>query len=191
MNVALVVIGASAGGLRALRTLLGALPAGLPVPVAVVQHRHRHSAGTLVSILQADTPLRLLEPDDKEPLRAANVYFAPPDYHLLVTEDECELSTDAPVRFARPSVDVLFDSAVDAFGSDVLAVVLTGANADGLEGARRVRAAGGVVIAQDASTAEAPQMPGAVIDAGVAHHVLDLEEFAPRVIELCMPSTLE
>ncbi len=191
MDTALVVIGASAGGLRALRTLLGALPADLPVPVAVVQHRHRHSVGTLISILQPGTPLRLLEPDDKEPLLAANVYFAPPDYHLLVAEDGCELCTDAPVRFARPSVDVLFESAVDAFGAGVLAVVLTGANADGLDGARRVRDAGGVVIAQDARTAEVPQMPGAVIDAGVAHHVVELEEIAPLLIELCAPGALE
>jgi two-component system, chemotaxis family, protein-glutamate methylesterase/glutaminase len=185
MAVDVVVIGASSGGLHALQKLLGALPADLPVPVAVVQHRHRDSDDSLLSILRSVTPLQLLEPDDKEPLRPAHVYFAPPDYHLLLAEGGCELSTDAPVSFARPSVDVLFESAADAFGAGVLAVVLTGANSDGVEGARRVQAAGGMVVVQDATTAEAPQMPQAVIDAGVAHHVLPLEGIAPLLIELC------
>ena len=185
MTVEIIVVGVSAGGLRALRTLLGGLPGDLPAPVVVVQHRHKYSDDALMAVLQPCTRLRLVEPDDKQELCAGSVYFAPPDYHLLVARGWFELSIDPPVRCARPSVDALFESAAEAFGGGVLAVVLTGANSDGLEGARTVRNAGGTVIAQDAGEAEAPQRPGAVIKAGLAHHVLPLAEIAPLLIDRC------
>lgn len=184
MGVELLVVGASLGGVQALRLLLGGLPAELGIAVAVAQHRHRHSDDALLGALRPHTPLALGEPDDKEPIRAGTVYFAPADYHLLVAPGWFELSTDPPVCHARPSIDVLFESAADTFGSDVLAVVLTGANDDGVQGARRIQEAGGTVIAQDPATAEAPQMPQAVIQAGVAHHVVPVAEIAALVIEL-------
>jgi len=185
MGVELVVVGASLGGVEALSRLLGALPKGFGVPVAVVQHRHRFSDDALLSALQPHTPLHVCEPDDKEPMEAGSVYMAPADYHLLAATGWFELSTEAPVHHARPSVDVLFESAADAYGAGVVAVVLTGANADGARGATAVRDRGGVVIVQDAATAEAPQMPGAAVQAGAAHHVCALDEIAPLLVRLC------
>jgi len=186
MTVDLVVVGVSMGGLRALQAVLGGLPADFPIPIAVVQHRHRHSDDAFLAVLQPHTQLPLVEPDDKEPMRGKTVFIAPADYHLLAARGWFELCADEPVRFARPSVDVLFESAVDSYGAGVVAVVLTGANADGAAGARRIREAGGTVVAQDSSTAEAPQMPGAVIEAGLADHVVPIEEIAPLLLELCV-----
>lgn len=191
MSFEIIVLGTSTGGLRALRSVLGGLPGDLSVPMAVVQHRHARADDALLTVLQPSAALVLVEPDDKEPLRPGHVYFAPPDYHLLVTRDRCDLCSGAAVRFARPSVDVLFESAADAFGRGVLAVVLTGANSDGLDGARRIRQLGGTVIAQDLRSTEAPQMPGAVIDAGLADVVLPLEEIAPWLLDLCAQAAEE
>lgn len=188
MGFDLLVIGVSLGGIEALKTVLGGLGADFPVPVAVVQHRHRTSSDALVTLLQAHTSLRLCEPDDKEPMRPGTVYFAPAEYHLLAESGWFELSIGEPVCHSRPSVDVLFESAADALGAGVLGVILTGANADGAAGARCIRDAGGCVVVQDAATAASPRMPEAAIQAGVTDHVVPLDEIAPLLIQLCAPS---
>ncbi len=185
MGIDLVVMGVSRGGAQALKRLLGGLPADFPLPIAVVQHRHASSGETLLAGLRSGLQLALCEPDDKEPMSAGTVYLAPADYHLLVEPGWFALSIDAPVRHARPSADVLFESAADAFGAGVLAVVLTGANDDGARGALRVRQAGGRVLVQDPASATTPDMPRAAIAAGAAHEVLALEEMAGRLLELC------
>jgi two-component system chemotaxis response regulator CheB len=176
----LVVVGASAGGLHALCSLVGGLPAGFEIPVAIVQHRSKDS-DLLCDLLQECTALQVCEVSDKEEARPGFVYIAPPDYHLLVDEGSFSLSTEAPVRFSRPSIDVLFESAADAYGMDVVGVVLTGANADGSRGLRRIVEAGGLAVVQDPSTAEVRVMPQAAIRAVPRACVLPLDSIAAHL----------
>ena len=159
----LVVVGTSWGGLAALRELVGSLPAAFEVPLVLIQHRHRTSDGLLARLLQDHTSLPVCEVDDKMPIARGQIFVAPPDYHLLVDEGYFSLTTDAPVRYSRPSIDVTFASAADVYGARSIGVVLTGANADGAEGLRRLAARGGVSIVQDPSTAESPTMPAAAL----------------------------
>lgn len=169
--------------MAALETVLGGLPADLPAPVAVVQHRDVRSVA-LANILQRHTRLRVREPQDKEPLVAGRVYIAAPDYHLLVETDSFSLSTDPPVCHARPSIDVLFESAADAFGRHTLGVILTGASSDGAHGAAWIKRGGGYVIVQDPEHAESPPMPRAALAAAAADRILSLSEIAPAIIQL-------
>jgi two-component system chemotaxis response regulator CheB len=178
----IVVIGTSRGGLHALGVVLSALPPDFPLPVAVVQHRTRDADSSLSDLLQRQTPLRVVETDDKTSIEPGIVYLAPPDYHLLVDETQLSLSTEDRVSFARPSIDVLFDSAAMAFGSGVIAVILTGANEDGADGAAAVKRHGGRVIAQDPLEAESPAMPAAVVDRHLADAVLPLAAIAPYLV---------
>lgn len=175
MGRAVVVIGASLGGLDALGVLLSALSASFPWPLAIVQHRSAEDvADTLPLILQRRCALPVREAEDKDPMLDGHVYVAPPDYHLLVERAALALSTEARVSLARPSIDVLFDSAVAAFGASVVAVVLTGASADGAQGARLVKARGGTLLVQDPKTAESGVMPLAAIAAAKPDRVLPL-----------------
>lgn len=159
----LVVVGASWGGLHALGTLLAALPETLAAPLVLVQHRARESEGLLAELLQQTTPRPVRDVEDKEPIVPRTVYVAPPDYHLLVEDGHLSLSTDAAVRYSRPSIDVTFSSAAEALGRHVLGVVLTGANDDGARGVRRVVDRGGRALVQDPATAEVRTMPEAAI----------------------------
>ena len=161
-NTSLVVIGTSAGGLQALSVILGGLPSSLDVPIVVVQHR-APSSHDLASVLQDATELVVEEAEDKQILEDGHVYIAPPDYHVLVAPGEIALSTDAPVRFSRPSIDVMFESAAEAYGKSLLAVVLTGANQDGCRGAAAVARMGGRIFVQDPAEAEVAVMPAAVL----------------------------
>lgn len=165
MRPRLIVVGASWGGLHALSTIVHALPATFGAPMLVVQHRSKDAAGLLAELLQDVTPLRVLEPEDKEPLVDGSVYVAPPDYHVLVDDGHLALSTDAAVRFSRPSIDVALSSAADAFGAEAIGVVLTGANDDGARGLRRIIDRGGWGIVQAPETAEVRTMPDAALRA--------------------------
>lgn len=176
----LVVIGVSAGGLYALRTIMSGLPADFDLPVVVVQHRSRDSE-LLCELLQECAPLVVGEANDKEPILPGHVYVGPPDYHLLVEPGYCSLSTDEPVRFSRPSVDVMFLSAADAYSPDVVGIVLTGANADGARGLRAIVDRGGYALVQDPASAEVPVMPRAAIKAVPTACVLPLERIAPHL----------
>ena len=157
----LVVVGTSWGGLAALRTLVGALPASFRMAVTLVQHRHKDSDHVLRALLQERSPLVVCEVEDKMPLEEGHIYVAPPDYHTLIEPGHFALSTEAPVRFSRPSIDVTFTSAADAYGHRVVGVVLTGANKDGASGLLRISELGGLAIIQDPKTAESPTMPSA------------------------------
>lgn len=183
--ISLVVIGASLGGYAALSVVLGGLSAGFPVPVAVAQHRAAESGDSLKASLQRRTSLRVREAQDKDGLRVGHVHLAPADYHLLVEPGMLTLSTEAPVNSARPSVDVLFESAADAYGPGVLAVVLTGASWDGARGAAAVKRRGGVLIVQDPAEAEANVMPRAAIASADVDYVLPVEQIAPLICSLC------
>lgn len=179
MGYGIIVVGTSWGGLSALRTLIGGLPPGLAVPVVVVQHRHRQSDSLLSTLLQERTSLNVCEVEDKAPVVPGNVYIAPADYHLLVDGGSFALTLDAPVRYSRPSIDVTFQSAADSFGARVVGVVLTGANADGSVGLRRVVDRGGLAVVQDPSGAESPTMPAAALRAVPQARVLPLDQIAP------------
>lgn len=185
MPYRLVVIGTSLGGLTALEILLARLPAGFPVPVVIVQHRDVRSH-SLAPILQRSARLRVREPQDKDPLNPGTVYLAPPDYHLLVDTEGCALSTDGPVCHARPSIDVLFESAADAFARDAMGVILTGASNDGARGAAALKRAGGYLIVQEPSSAECGAMPSAALAATQADQVLPLSDIATALVKLCI-----
>jgi two-component system chemotaxis response regulator CheB len=159
----IVVVGTSWGGLHALRELVGALPADFRTPTVLVQHRHRESNHLLSTFLQERTALPVTEVEDKMPIEPGTLFVAPADYHLLIDRGLFELSTDAPVRYSRPSIDVTFYSAADAYGAATIGVVLTGANSDGSRGLRRIFDRGGLALVQDPLTAESPTMPSAAI----------------------------
>ncbi len=184
IDYALIVIGASLGGLKALETLLSTLPKSFRTPIVVVQHRGAEASETLVRRLRHCTSLRVREPCDKESIEQGHVYVAPADYHLLVENGAFALSTAGPVQYARPSIDVLFESAADAYEEGLIGIVLTGANADGAHGAARIKAAGGIVIAQDPHTAECAIMPKAAIRATQTDHVLTLPKIGAYLAAL-------
>jgi two-component system chemotaxis response regulator CheB len=184
--VKLVVIGASWGGLYALMEVLGALPTDFPAPIAVVQHRsHDDSDSTrLAHVLGRYSTLPVCDADERAQIEPAHVYLAPSDYHLLVERDHFELTVDDLVQYSRPSVDVLFESAANAYGPGVVGVLLTGFGRDGAAGMARVKAQGGTTIAEDPASAMQPAMPQAAIDRGVVDEVLALDAIAPRLVEL-------
>ena len=185
MSFGLVAIGASWGGLGAIETVLSALPDSFETPIAIAQHRAIDSgSGALSRMLSLRSGLDVCEASDKDAIEPRRVYIAPPDYHLLVEPDGFALSTEGPVQHSRPSIDVLLETAADSFGPSLIGVVLTGANADGAEGLRAVKDAGGVCIVQDPESAERREMPAAAVATGVADHVLALEDIAPKLASL-------
>jgi len=182
----LVVVGTSWGGLDVLRRVLPDLPAELDAAVVIAQHRGPGSHPTAFrDLLGAVTRMNVREAGDKDVLRAGTVYVAPPDYHLLVEGDGLSLSTDEPVLYARPSIDVLFESAAESHRERCVGVVLTGANADGAKGLARIAELGGAAIVQDPEEAQRAEMPRAALAAVPGARLAQSEEIAPLVIELC------
>jgi len=185
----LIVVGCSLGGMHAMQVILGGLAEGFSVPIVVAQHRHRKSDEGLPAYLRRQTDLQVSDAEDKQWIESGRVYLAPADYHLMIerngSQGELSLSVDEAVRYSRPSIDVLFESAADAYTDRLIGVVLTGANEDGARGAQRIKARGGLVIAQDPATAEAPVMPRATIAAAQVDRILRLEEIAPFLTEVC------
>lgn len=174
----LTVVGGSWGGLDALGRLLGALE---PSDVAVAAALHRSPTGpegALVSYLRCRSRLPVVEAEDKQEIEPGHAYLAPADYHLLVEPGRFALSIDAPVQHSRPSIDVLFQSAADAYGAGTVAVLLTGANDDGCRGMAEVKRRGGLTLVQDPATAVRREMPDAAIATGLADHVLPVEAIA-------------
>jgi two-component system chemotaxis response regulator CheB len=182
----IVAIGTSLGGLHALSVLLGALPGRLPVPVVVAQHRATDGDGRgLGALLQEHTAMPVQDAEDKMELAPGAVYLAPSDYHLLVEAPGlAALSTEAPVRSARPSIDVLFETVAEAYGPGALGILLTGASRDGADGVAAIKARGGRVIVQDPASAESATMPAAALAAAAVDYVLPLEEIGHYVMSL-------
>jgi two-component system, chemotaxis family, protein-glutamate methylesterase/glutaminase len=182
----LIVIGASWGGLEAVSELLDGLDDSVHQPIVIAQHRSADSRdGLLAELLQGHTRRLVSDPDDKTSLERDHVYLGPPDYHVLVEDGHLALSTDAPVQFARPSIDVLFESAADAYGDRAVGIVLTGANADGAAGLARIKARGGVAIVQDPQSSAHGTMPAAALAATSADAVLPLGEIPAFLFGLC------
>jgi two-component system chemotaxis response regulator CheB len=182
----LVAIGASWGGLDTLRTILQRLPAELDAAVVIAQHRSAESHRTAFrDLLGAVTALHVCEADDKDELQAGTVYIAAPDYHLLIEDGSIALATDAPVLYARPSIDLLLASAAEAYLERCVGVVLTGASADGARGLRQVVQLGGTAVVQDPTSAVRDEMPRAALAAVPEARVAAVEEIAAFVVELC------
>ena len=172
-----IVMGASAGGLAALSEILPRLPKGFPLGVTVVQHVHPSQGMIWTARIERACPLPLVMAEDKSPVVPGRVHFAPPGYHLLVERDETfSLSIDEKVNFNRPSIDVLFESAAVVWRSRLVGVILTGSNADGADGLRLVKEAGGMAVVQDPLTADRREMPEAAIAATGVDHVASPEE---------------
>jgi two-component system chemotaxis response regulator CheB len=182
----IIVVGTSWGGLSALHQLIAGLPRDFAIPVVAVQHRHRQSGQMLSSLLQDRTSLGVCEVEDKAPIVAGNVYVAPPDYHLLIERGYFSLSTDEPVHYSRPSIDVTFVSAADTYGNRSVGVVLTGANDDGSRGLKRISDRGGLAFIQSPDTAESATMPEAAIRVVPGARVLTIKEIAEALAALPM-----
>jgi len=180
-----IVIGGSAGVLDVLRVILPSLPHALAVPVVIVVHVPERSPELLPQVLQHSTPLPVKFAEDKEPLAGGTIYFAPAGYHLLLEANRCfALSIDPPVLFSRPSIDVLFESAADAYAGRLVAMLLTGASADGASGLASIHAAGGIAVVQSPQTAEAATMPTAAMTLFDPDFVLSPPDIAALVASI-------
>jgi two-component system chemotaxis response regulator CheB len=186
MPYSVVAIGTSWGGLAALTKLLREMPADFRIPVVLVQHRGKDSERLLVQLLQDATSLEVCEIEDKDPLTPGRVHVAPANYHVLIENGYASLTIEEPVRFSRPSIDVMFASVADTYQSAAIGVVLTGANEDGALGLAHIVKRGGRGLVQDPRTAEIPIMPQAAIRAVPTAEVLPLDALAPRLIELSL-----
>jgi two-component system chemotaxis response regulator CheB len=179
------VIGVSAGGMHALRTILCAIPETYPLPIVIVQHRGVRSDDYMIEALNDLCAITVKEAEDKEGMRPRVAYIAPADYHLLIEPDRTfSLSVDEKVQYSRPSIDVLFESAAETFASKLIGIVLTGANSDGAQGLRTIKQRGGLAIVQDPETAEAPPMPKAALRATAVDHVASLERIGALLRQL-------
>ena len=184
MAFEIVVVWTSYGGLSALQIVLPALAKDFPLPLVVVQHRGKDS-DNLCEFLQRHSALPLGEPNDKEAIAPGRVYLAPRDYHLLIERVGCALSTEAPVGYARPSINVLFESAAEIYQERVVGVILTGANTDGARGLAKIKAYGGLCVVEDPAGAESRGMPQAAIAATPVDAILPLPRIAPYLNQLC------
>ena len=177
MRYEAIVIGVSAGGMNALGTILSDLPVDFALPIIIVQHMDPDSRDYLPEHLDQKCNISVKEAEEKEKVTKGVAYIAPPNYHLLLEEDRTfSLSVDEWVNYSRPSIDVTFESAADVYGRRLVGVVLTGANADGSAGLKKIKKAGGLAIVQDPATAHVDIMPKAAIAALKVDHVLPLEE---------------
>lgn len=188
MSYDIVVVGTSWGGLAALRELIAGLPGTFALPIVVVQHRHKQSNNMLAGLLQDQTSLHVCEAEDKAPITGGTIHLAPPDYHLLVDDGFFSLSMDEPVAFSRPSIDVTFASAADVYGDRVVGVVLTGANADGSRGLRRITDRGGLPLVQLPATAESPAMPAAALRVVPEARALTLRQLSETLASIGTPA---
>lgn len=181
-----IVLGASAGAVEALSVLLPTLPRGYALPpLLVVVHSPADQKSVLAELFQTRCQVAVKEAEDKEPIRAGTIYFAPPNYHLLVEPDRrLSLSSDPPVLLSRPSIDVLFESAADVYGPALAGIILTGASSDGARGLQAVCEAGGIALVQSPESAHAPAMPVAALAASPSACVMSLEQIAEFLQDL-------
>jgi len=180
-----IVIGTSAGGLYALSSILGGLPAEYPLPIIVVQHRSKDKKDLLEDVLQHKCKIRIKQADEKEKIERGIVYIAPPDYHLLIETDlTFSLSSDDQVRYSRPSIDVLFESAALAYRDKLIGIILTGANNDGAAGISTIKKYNGLTISQNPKEATFPFMPTAAIETKAVTYIWTLSEIQNFLINI-------
>jgi two-component system, chemotaxis family, protein-glutamate methylesterase/glutaminase len=174
-----IVIGVSAGGMRALNKLLPVIPLEFPIPIVIVQHIHKSSTGFYIESLNSKCHITVKLAENNETLKSGFAYFAPPDNHVQITEEHKILLTkDEKVNYSRPAIDVLFNSASEIFEKNLLGIILTGANYDGTEGMEAIKQAGGFTIAQNPIDAEYPVMPKSAVDSGKIDLILTLDEIS-------------
>jgi two-component system chemotaxis response regulator CheB len=184
MLYSIVAIGTSWGGLMAMSKLLSELPAEFPIPIVIVQHRSKDSDRLLSQLLQDATPLTVCEVEDKDLLEPGKVHVAPADYHVMVERGYLSLTVEEPVRYSRPSIDVMFTSAGDTYGKEAIGIVLTGANEDGSRGLAHIVRRGGKALIQSPKTAEIPIMPEAALRAVPTAEVMPIPQIGKRLLEL-------
>jgi len=180
-----VVIGVSTGGVAALKFLLGELPADFRIPILVVTHIMPESDDALAVLLNTLCAIKVKEADEQELMAPGVVYLAPANYHLLVERGGfLALSIDPPVNFARPSVDVLFESAAEVYGQELIGIILTGAGFDGSGGLLKIKQCGGIAIVQDPADAEMDSMPLSALRLTKPDHVVQLNDIPGLLIRL-------
>lgn len=185
VSTRVLVIGGSAGSIDALTTILPSLPRDFALPIALVVHLPATATSYLAEVLQAKTTLNVREIEDKDALTPGTLLIAPPNYHVLLEADgTCALSIDKPVSYSRPSIDVLFESAAEAFGDGTVGLLLSGANSDGAQGLARIGELGGITVVQSPQTSAAPHMPMAALQLARPQHVLPLQELGAFIAEL-------
>jgi len=180
-----VAMGTSLGGLQAVELILHEIPENFASPIVIVQHRGGDRSSRLVSLWQRYSKLPIGEPEDKEAIEPGRVYVAPSDYHLLIERGYFSLSLDPPEQYARPSIDVLFESVARSYRRAAVGVLLTGANRDGANGLRAIKQHGGRVIVQDPETADSPIMPRAGVEATCVTSIVPLHRIAAVLIAVC------
>jgi two-component system chemotaxis response regulator CheB len=183
-----IVMGASSGGMNALKLLFSALPVDFSIPIIIVQHISPRSDNHWIKLLNNNSKLYLKEADEKENIEQGKVYIAPPNYHLMIESNKTfSLTIDERVNYSRPSIDVLFESAAEAYKNKLIGVILTGSNNDGTKGIKRIKEYGGLIIAQDPETAESSYMPASAIAAIQPDYILALENIIELLIKLDKP----
>ena len=177
-----VLIGGSAGSVNALQEIFKNLDPAFKLPIVVVQHLPQSSRVQLDLVYSIHTHMKMVEAVDKMVIEDKTIYFAPSSYHLMVEKDlSLALSQDEPVHYSRPSIDLLFESAVQSLGGACVAVLLTGANSDGADGICLLNKKGALTIVQNPATAEVPMMPSSALRPGYSHEVLNIPEIAKRL----------
>jgi two-component system chemotaxis response regulator CheB len=177
MKYEAIVIGVSSGGMITLNTILRHLPSDFALSIIIVQHQHPESDDFIAKFLDARCSLTVKQADEKESILPGVIYITPPNYHLMIEEDRTfSLTIDKRVHYARPSIDILFETAADVFGEKLVGIILTGANEDGNHGLRKIKESGGLTIVQDPDTAEVDTMPKAAIASTKVDYILPLEK---------------
>jgi two-component system chemotaxis response regulator CheB len=180
-----IVIGASAGGIKALLFLLSRLPMFFSIPIVVVVHMPESRESRLVEVFQHHMMIKVTQAEDKDYLRPGHVYFAGPGYHLSIECDRSfSVSCEEPVHFSRPSIDLLMSSAADVYGASLVGILLTGANQDGAEGMARINAVGGLTVIQNPAEAEMAAMPESALKLFTPDFVFTLSDIQSLIFKL-------
>jgi two-component system chemotaxis response regulator CheB len=186
MSYEAIVIGSSAGGLKALKIIFDNLNQSFTTPIIIAQHTSSRSESYLATFLNQDSHLTIKEAESGEKILRSHVYIAPPNFHLLVEEDfTMNLTVDEKVNYSRPSIDILFETAALAYKNQLIGIILTGANNDGAFGIKQINSFGGLTIAQSPESAEVPIMPQAAINTGCIDKIITLEEIAELISSIC------
>ena len=185
MKYEAIVIGVSSGGMNAMKVMFSLLPKEFNTPIIIVQHISSQSENLWIRLLNEKSNLFIKEADEKESIEHGKVYIAPPNYHLLIERDKTfSLTIDERVNYARPSIDVLFESAAEAYKNKLIGVILTGSNNDGTNGLKRIKEYGGLTIVQDPATAESSYMPASAIAVVQMDYILTLENIIKLLIKI-------
>ncbi|MCK4920839.1 MAG: chemotaxis protein CheB [Bacteroidales bacterium] len=185
INYRAIVIGTSAGGMDALEKIIPKIPGNFSIPIIIVRHLHANTNEFPGYYLIKNSALKVKEADEKESIKKGYAYIAPVNYHLLVDDDETfSLSVDEKVNYSRPSIDVLFQSAAEIYKSQLIGIILTGANKDGAEGLKIIKQYGGLTIVQDPEEAKSEVMPRTALNTCKVDYIFSLKDIADYIIDL-------